>query len=103
LIKAPVLEQTVEIFTDGTPTKALAPDGTQSVVVTRWSEDGQSLISTSTDSANGQPAEMKMTRTLAPDRRSMYVDMEFTYAGGEPVRVRRIFRLIALPAEEAVP
>jgi hypothetical protein len=103
VIQTPVRDQSAEVYTDGRPIKALDPEGKETVAVTRWSEDGQSLVTTSTDTLNGQPAQMKMTRSLAPDGRTMYVDLEFTCAQTSPIRVRRVFRLIALPAEEAAP
>jgi hypothetical protein len=97
VVKTFLFEQKEELLLDGTPTRVKPLDGPEAEAVTRWSEDGQSLITTTTDQAGGRVAQVTVTRSLDPDRRTMYVDLEYRFAEGEPIRVRRVFRLVRLP------
>jgi hypothetical protein len=98
----PIIEQTEELPTDGTPTKSASPeDGKLLDSQTRWSADGQSLITTTVDEMDGKPIRLTVTRSLAPDRRTMYVDFRFQPPTGGPLEARRVFRLVKLPDEDA--
>jgi hypothetical protein len=98
LIKTPVRDQKQEILLDGTPTPATTPDGGETLASTRWSADGQALITT-TQANSRQPMSFRLTRSLAVDRRTMFLDVECRGKDGEPIRVRRVFRLVALPPD----
>jgi hypothetical protein len=96
----PFVEQTEELPTDGTPTKSASPEekGKMLDAVTRWSDDGQSLVTTTVDETDGKLARLVITRSLDPDRRTMYVDFQLHLPGREPLKARRVFRLIKPPA-----
>jgi hypothetical protein len=96
-IKTPLGSRAGEVVTDGKPAKVLDPEGKEVVAVTRWSDDGQSLITTTPEDAGGRPAQMVMTRSLDPDRRTMYLDFEYRLPGADPIKVRRVLRLVAVP------
>jgi hypothetical protein len=98
LIKTPVRDQKQELLLDGTPTRAIGPDGGETLASTRWSEDGQSLMTT-TQASSSQPLSFRITRSLAADRRTMCLDVECQGKDGNPIRVRRVFRLVALPPD----
>ncbi len=95
----PFIEQTEELPTDGTPSKSASPEerGKMLDAVTRWSDDGQSLVTTAVDEMDGKPVRLIVTRSLAPDRRTMYVDFQLHLPTGEPLKARRVFRLVKLP------
>jgi hypothetical protein len=101
VIKTPLADRAGEIVVDGVPARVLDPEGKEVEAVTRWSEDGQSLIITTTEDAGGRPAELIMTRSLDADRRTMYLDFEYRLAGADPIKVRRVFRLVAVPEAAA--
>jgi hypothetical protein len=98
LIKTPVRDQKQELLLDGTPTQALGPDGGETSASTRWSEDGQSLITT-TQASSSQPLSFRITRSLASDSRTMFLDVQCQGKEGSPICVRRVFRLVALPPD----
>jgi hypothetical protein len=95
VVKTPLFEKKEELLLDGTPTRVSDPEGNPAEAVTRWSEDGQALITTAT-AVGGPASRVTLTRSLAPDRRTTYLDLDYRFAGKEPVRVRRVFRLIRL-------
>jgi hypothetical protein len=99
----PFIEQTEEQPTDGTLTKSASPEEKGKLLdsQTCWSADGQSLITTTVDEMDGKPIHLVVTRSLAPDRRTMYVDFRFTPPTGEPLKARRVFRLVKLPDQDA--
>jgi hypothetical protein len=96
-IETPVRTQEQEIPLDGTPTRVTGPDGSETLASTRWSEDGQALITT-TQASSQQPLSFRITRSLDADRRTMFLDVECQGRDGQPIRVRRVYRLVALPA-----
>lgn len=98
VIKTPVRDQKQELLLDGTPTRAFGPDGGETWASTRWSEDGQVLITT-TQARSGQSQSFRITRSLAIDRRTMLLDVECQGKDGKPIHVRRVFRLVALPPD----
>jgi hypothetical protein len=98
LIKTPVRNQKQELLLDGTPTRAIGPDGGETWASTRWSEDGQSLITT-TQASDRQTLSFRITRSLASDRRTMFLDVQYQGKDGNPIRVRRVFRLVVLPLD----
>jgi hypothetical protein len=91
-VRTPVFEQTEQLLLDGTPTEVKDPEGKPVMAVTRWSDDGLALITVT----RGDAETLTFTRSLDPDRRTMYLDMEYRPANGMPIAVRRVFRLVRL-------
>jgi hypothetical protein len=91
-VQTPLFTQIQELLLDGTPTDVNDPDGNRITAVSAWSADGQSLITTT----NSPSLRMTLTRRLDSDRRTMYLDVSYHSRAGEPIEVRRVFRLVRL-------
>jgi hypothetical protein len=96
-VKTPLFDRTEVLPLDGTLTHVADPEGNPAEATTRWSEDGQSIVT-----VTEQPSlRVTITRSLDPDRRTMYLDLKYHFSKQDPICVRRVFRLIGLPAGAA--
>jgi hypothetical protein len=95
-VRTPLFEQTEEFPTDGTPTKVVGPDGEEAEAVTRWSEDGRSLITTTTDTTATRPIHVTITRSLSEEPGTMHVDIQYLLSDGTLLQAKRVFRLVSV-------